>query len=62
MLRSNECYLHLSLINVVIKLWFFDFIKKRGLTSVTMLQNHNHILRKTKVDKGFRTEAVVMRA
>ena len=59
MLPSNECYLHLSLANVVLFLWFF---KKRGLTSVTMLQNDNRILRKTKIDKGFRTQAVVMRA
>ena len=62
MLPSSESYLHLSLTNVVIILSFFDFVKKRGLTSVTMLQNHNRILRKTKVDKVFRTQAVVMRA
>ena len=62
MLPSDECYLQLLLTNVVIILWFFDFVKKRGLTSVTMLQNHNRILRKTKVDKGFRTQAVLSRA
>ena len=62
MLPSNECYLHLSLTNAFIILWFFDFVKKRGLTSVTLLQNHNRILRKIKVDKGFRTQAVDMRA
>ena len=32
---------------------FIDFIKKRGLTSQTMFQNHDRILRKKKLIEGF---------
>ena len=37
-----------------------DSVKKRDLTSQTMLQNHDHILRKEKLNEGFELKRLLL--